>query len=253
MDDKIGGCKLISKPKVILILLRIHDNSTRAPETVQISYRTYVHNSIIRYVGYSCRIYGAKYHSKITAVIHATCAHVLEYIYIYIHIRRICHKNSYLPSKTAFQIYITYVRLRSNYENGTVGNILYVASLLNIEGVEFLSLERVCHLADVNDNRCLLISLQGQVGRIAVLCSRHSSLDLFPRRRVSGLYVHEDLSNWICLERIPAQTSRTSRLPSFLPSSPSLRLHRYPANCSRRCTTAAVFLHRSPSIHASDS
>lgn len=116
MDDKIGGCKLISKPKVILILLRIHDNSTRAPETVQISYRTYVHNSIIRYVGYSCRIYGAKYHSKITAVIHATCAHVLEYIYIYIHIRRICHKNSYLPSKTAFQIYITYVRLRSNYE-----------------------------------------------------------------------------------------------------------------------------------------
>lgn len=43
-----------------------------------------VHNSIIRYVGYSCRIYGTKYHSKITAVIHATCAHVLEYTYIYL-------------------------------------------------------------------------------------------------------------------------------------------------------------------------
>lgn len=42
-----------------------------------------------------------------------------------------------------------------------------------------------------------------------------------PNDAYNGLRTRSCLSNWICLERSLAQTSRTSRLPSFLPPLPS--------------------------------
>lgn len=41
-----------------------------------------------------------------------------------------------------------------------------------------------------------------------------------PNDAYNGLRTRSCLSNWICLERSLAQTSRTSRLPSFLPPPP---------------------------------
>lgn len=66
-----------------------------------------------------------------------------------------------------------------------------------------------------------------------------------PNDAYNGLRTRSCLSNWICLERSLAQTSRTSRLPSFLPPPPTTVLQRRPAICSRRCTTT-ILPHEQP-------